>query len=91
MAKTAKKARQTSQTLLPGPRVPFGRPNKGMRDTRAQLAALTARQPVDEAFKAAFIQSKIAMAHTHPLADLAAREAAVKSVINRLVPTFIES
>jgi hypothetical protein len=57
-----------------------------MKDVRTQIAALSAKQPVDEAFRTAFIESKIALAHTHPVADLAAREMAVKSVITRLGP-----
>jgi hypothetical protein len=84
MAKRARKVRSTSEAAVSGPQPPSGRPSKAVRDARAQLAKLSARQPIDEAFRDAFIQSKIAMAHTHPIADIATREAAVKSVISRL-------
>jgi len=79
-----KTLRGTSQVEEVGPLPPAGRPHKSVQDVRAQFAALSAKQPVDEGFKAAFIESKIALAHTHPMTDLAARELAVKSVINRL-------
>jgi hypothetical protein len=84
MAKSAAKRRSLGQVTQFGPLPPEKRSHKTVRDMRAQFAALSARQPVDEGFKRAFIESKIALAHTHPTADLAARETAVKSVINRL-------
>jgi hypothetical protein len=85
MAKSGKKkARRADPVAQGGPQPPSDRPHKTVRDARTHFAALSARTPVDEAFKAAFMQSKIAIAHTQPTLDLAARELAVKSVTNRL-------
>jgi len=63
---------------------PSNRPNKAIEDHQADFAALTAKTPVDNAFRAAFVQSKMRLAHTHPANDIAARDAATKSVASRL-------
>lgn len=83
MPKIARKPKAASRATM-GPQPPSGRPHVGPQDVRRQFAAVSARQPADESFKAAFVQSKLALAHTHPSADLAARETAVRSVSRRL-------
>lgn len=51
-----------------------------IEDRRDYFAALTRRTPVDRAARAAFIAGKLNLAHTHPHASLALRDAAVASV-----------
>ncbi|MGE8165984.1 hypothetical protein ACQKRQ_38315 [Paraburkholderia sp. NPDC080076] len=65
---------------------PSGRPHAGIDDAQAHFAAITAKTPVDEAFRAAFMKSRIRLAHTHPAADLASRDRAVQEVIDRIGP-----
>ena len=84
MKRSAKKVHPISASAFEGPEQPAGRRHRAIEDVRAQFAALTAKQPVDEAFQTAFMQSKITVAHTHPTLDLGARDAAVKSVTDRL-------
>lgn len=84
MKKSAKKSQAANKPDQTGPEPPSGRKHKSVQDVRERFATLTAQQPVDEAFRAAFMQSKIALVHTHPTLDLAARDSAVKSVVDRL-------
>ena len=84
MKRSAKKFRPSKSTTLEGPEAPVGRPHKTVQDVRAHFAALTAKQPVDEAFRTAFMQSKITLVHTHPTLDIATRDLAVKSLTDRL-------
>jgi len=69
-----------------GPQPPSHLPNAGIEDVQAQFASLTAKTPVDNNFRTAFMKSKMRLAHTHPAVDLAARDHAVKSVMNALGP-----
>ena len=61
-------------------------PHKYTEDVRAEFAKITAKQPLDRPFRAAFIQSKLRMAHTHPTLSLEARDLAVKQLMNALEP-----
>jgi hypothetical protein len=68
----------------PGPLPPTNRPHKATEDVQAHFAALTAKMPVDTAFRAAFMQSKLQVAHTNPAIDVAFRDRAVKSLTDQL-------
>jgi len=83
MKARVKKSR-LSGSLAEGPEPPLDRAHKSTQDVRGRFASLTAKQPVDETFRRAFMQSKIALVHTHPTINLAARDLAVKSVTDRL-------
>lgn len=82
--KVKKPVSQSASAQNPEP--PHGRPHRSTQDVRAHFAALTAQQPVDDAFRTAFLQSKITLVHTHPTVDLATRDLAVKSLTERLGP-----
>jgi hypothetical protein len=71
---------------MSGPAAPPQRPHKATEDHQAAFAEITAKAPVDEKFRAAFLQSKLRIAHTHPHFDLATRDRAVASVVERLGP-----
>ncbi|WP_317205075.1 hypothetical protein [Janthinobacterium sp.] len=68
------------------PQPPSNRPHAGYDDVRAAFDAISAKAPVDQAFRDAFIQSKIRIAHTHPELDLTASQAAVQQTIKSLGP-----
>lgn len=68
------------------PQPPSNRPHAGMDDVQANFATITAKTPVDDAFRTAFMKSKIRIAHTHPAPDIAARDRAVQQAINSLGP-----
>jgi len=68
----------------PGPLPPTNRPHQATEDAQAHFAAMTAKTPVDKAFRAAFLQSKLQVAHTNPAMDIASRDLAVKSLTDRL-------
>src|SRR5260221_4904667 len=84
MAKSVRRAPRSKRAAQNGPEPPRSRLHAGPHDVRKQFAALSAKQPLEENFRAAFVQSKIALAHTHPAIDVAAREQAVRSVSRRL-------
>jgi hypothetical protein len=86
MKRSAKRPDSQSSRAIQGPEPPPGRPHNKTQDARAHFAALTAQQPVDEAFRTAFLQSKIKLVHTHPTLDLATRDLAMKSLIDSLGP-----
>jgi hypothetical protein len=69
-----------------GPIAPANRPHKTIQDHQGAFAKMTAKTPVDEAFRAAFLHSKLRIAHTHPTLDITARDHAVASLIERLGP-----
>src|SRR5882724_2820017 len=73
MAKSVRRAPRSKLAAQNGPEPPRSRLHAGPHDVRKQFAALSAKQPLDENFRAAFVQSKIALAHTHPAIDVAAR------------------
>jgi hypothetical protein len=72
----------TAKKTTPVP--PPNRPHKAIDDLQSHFAALTAKTPVDHTFRAAFVRSKITLAHTHAAVDAQSRDFAVKSVIDRL-------
>ena len=72
----------TDQTNVPSP--PPNRPHKAIEDHQKAFAELTAKTPVDHAFRAAFLQSKLHMAHTQPGLEIAARDQAVASLAQSL-------
>lgn len=82
MATTTPTAAKTAAS----PIAPSNRPNKKVEDLREHFARLTAKQPVDQAFRTAFLQNKVLLAHTHPTISLAARDLAVKNVLERAGP-----
>ena len=69
-----------------GPQPPSIRPHSSTEDLQEHFAALTAKTPVDSAFRKAFLHSKIRLAHTHPSLDIASRDQAVQNVIKVLGP-----
>jgi hypothetical protein len=84
MKRAVKKLQPVDGVERNGPESPAGRRNKSTQDVSARFATLTAQQPVDQAFRTAFMQSKIALVHTHPTLDLSTRDMAVKSLTDRL-------
>jgi hypothetical protein len=75
---------------MKSPIPPTNRPHKATEDHQAAFAEITGKTPVDEAFRAAFLQSKLHLAYTHPYHDLAARDQAVASLRERLGPQAAE-
>ncbi len=75
---------KTASIAAPAP--PADRPHKVVEDCRKTFAQITAKTPVDEVFREAFVRSKMSIAHTHPGLDLAARDKAVASLVTRLGP-----
>jgi hypothetical protein len=67
-----------------GPAPPDNRPHSRVDDVQTQFAQITAKAPIDEAARDAFVQSKLLLAHTHPAFDFAARDLAVNSLVDRL-------
>jgi hypothetical protein len=67
-----------------GPMPPANRPHGSTQDLQSHFAEITAKVPVDEGSRAAFIQSKLLLAQTHPALDIASRDAAVKSLVDQL-------
>jgi hypothetical protein len=57
-----------------------------MEDHQAEFAKITAKSPVDEKFRTAFLQSKFRIAYTHPGRTIAERDLAVASLLDRLGP-----
>src|SRR5882672_3340863 len=74
-----------STIKMTGPTPPSGRPHKTIKDQQSAFAKITAKTPVDEAFRAAFIKSKMRIAHTHPGIGLAERDLAVQSLADAWV------
>lgn len=71
---------------MSSPVPPSNRPHKATEDHQADFAEITAKTPVDEKFRAAFIQSKLRIAYTHPTLTIAERDLAVASLLDRLGP-----
>ncbi|HAT32579.1 MAG TPA: hypothetical protein DCW29_17555 [Janthinobacterium sp.] len=74
----------SNDTAVPQP--PSNRLHAGLDDVRGEFDAITAKMPVDDAFRNAFMKGKIRLAHTHPAVDLAARDNAVQQIIGALGP-----
>src|SRR5215469_15584759 len=74
----------TDSHLIKSPSPPLNRPHTNTEDHRAAFAAISARTPVDEEFRTAFVRNKLLIARTHPKLDIAARNQAVASLIDRL-------
>lgn len=68
--------------LIKSPSPPLNRPHTDTQDHQAAFAAISAHTPVDEAFRAAFVRSKLIVARTHPSLDMAARNRAAASLIH---------
>ena len=79
-----------STVKMTGPTPPTGRPHKSIKDQQSAFAKITAKAPVDEAFRTAFIRSKLRMAHTHPGIGIAERDVAVQRLADRLGPRAAE-
>ena len=75
---------KTGSDLVKSPTPPLNRPHKDTEDHHAAFAAISAKTPVDEEFRAAFRRSKLHIAYTHPRFDRAARDQAVASLVDRL-------
>ena len=75
---------KTDSNALSSPTPPQNRPHKDTEDHRSGFAAISARTPVDAAFRTAFLRNKLLIAHTHPGLDIRAREEAVAALVDRL-------
>lgn len=75
-----------SKNGISSPSPPSNRPHKAIEDQQAKFAEITAKTPVDQNFRNAFMQSKLRIAVTHPHVDFAARDQAVASLVERLGP-----
>jgi hypothetical protein len=75
---------KTDNDLVKSPSPPLHRPHTGTQDHQAAFAAISAKTPVDKEFRAAFLQNKLRVAHTHPGFDIAARDRAVANLVERL-------
>src|SRR5262245_830644 len=73
-----------AKSELSNPVPPSNRPHKTIEDHQAKFAEITAKTPVDQKFRNAFLQSKLQIAITHPQSDFAARDQAVASLVERL-------
>jgi hypothetical protein len=69
---------------ITAPIAPPGRPHTATEDHQKYFAEITAKTPVDEAFRAAFVRNKLMIVHTHPDFDIAARDYAVDDFVKRL-------
>jgi hypothetical protein len=67
-----------------GPTPPLNRPHTGTEDRQANFAGISARSPVDEEFRKAFLRNKLRVAQTHPGLDKAVRDQAIASLLDRL-------
>jgi len=74
----------TDSHLTTSPSPPLNRPHTNAEDHQARFAAISARTPVDEDFREAFLRSKLFIAQTHPGLDISARNHAVASLAGRL-------
>jgi hypothetical protein len=74
----------TDGNLTKSPSPPLNRPHTDTEDHQAALAAISAKTPVNEEFRTAFLQSKLLVAQTHASLDIATRNQAVASLIDRL-------
>ena len=81
----------TASHLMKSPCPPLNRPHKNTEDHRAEFAAISAKTPVDEEFRTAFLRNKLLIVRTHPKLDIAARNQAVASLIDRLGKEAAES
>jgi hypothetical protein len=67
-----------------GPAPPPVRPHTAIEDRRAEFAEMSTTAPADAEFRAAFVQSKLRMALTHPALDLAGRDEAISQLVDVL-------
>lgn len=82
----------TDSHLMKSPSSPPNRPHTNTEDHRAAFAAISARTPVDEEFRIGFVRNKLLIARTHhPKFDIAVRNQAVASLIDRLGKEAAES
>ena len=74
---------KTDSNPMNTPTPPQNRPHKDTEDHQSGFAAISARTPVDEAFRTAFLRNKLLIAHTHPGLDIRAREQAAGIAVAR--------
>lgn len=79
-------APKESVKAIHSPTPPSNRPSAKLEDVRKHFAELTAKQPVDTALRAAFLENKVLIAHTHPTSDLPARDFAVENLVKQVGP-----
>jgi len=73
---------ETAEMTSPAP--PPDRPHTATEDRQAMFAEMSAEAPADAEFRAAFLQSKLRLAHTDPTLELAARDQAVAQLVDVL-------
>ena len=75
---------KTERNPMNSPTPPQNRPNNAIEDHQSGFAAISAKTPVDEAFRTAFLQNKLLIAHTHPGLGITARDQAIAVLVDRL-------
>jgi hypothetical protein len=75
-----------SKIEMRGPVPPSHRPHKAVEDNQSEFAKMTAKTPVDQDFRNAFVQSKLRIAITDPRFDLATRDQAMAGLVDLLGP-----
>ena len=81
---------KTDGNLVKSPTPPLNRPHTDTADHQAAFAAISAKTPVDQEFRTAFRRNKLLIASTHPRFDIAARDRAVASLLDRLGEEAVE-
>src|SRR5271166_4474171 len=73
----------TDGNLVKSPSPPLNRPHTDTEHHQEVFAAISAKTPVDEEFRAAFVRSKLRIAYTHPASTLrrATRQLLVWSIV----------
>jgi hypothetical protein len=75
---------RTNGNLKNSPPPPPNRPPAAIEDHHAAFAAISAKTPVDEEFRKAFLRNKLLVAHTHPGLDIAARDQNIVMLLDSL-------
>ena len=66
------------------PPTPANRDGESIQDLTRHFAELSAKAPVNDALKTAFLRGKLLIAHTDPQLNIASRELAVKNMAERV-------
>jgi hypothetical protein len=80
MRKTYQDRGGKNKIAMAAPTAPINRVHKVIKDQQSKFEALTARTPVDQDFRDAFLRNKLLIAHTHPDVDLASRDRSVETL-----------
>lgn len=75
-----------TKSEITAPIAPSNRPHKTLGNQQQHFAEMTAKTPVDQEFRNAFVQNKLRIASTHPRLDLAMRDHVIASLTESLGP-----